>query len=415
VSDSSGVGASAGAGGRRCWGAGVAIGVAAVVVQSALGSTSSRAGAIDTPAIRRAVTIAEPSVVYILVRITGSLLDSRDGLVHGPLQASSKGTGWFVNPGGAIVTATHVVAPGDDDVKVALVDRYIVSLTGTQLATTSSGFAAYMAATAVHDVSFSIRVITQGMVVPRTPTDDDLFRVGRPALVLASSSQTSTDISVIGVTGHDEPASLLAAPPPPPVGAAVGIIGYPRMAPLFSVTPTYTYGPVVFVGHGSASTGLPSDSTTAGVASDATVVGTDAFAEHGDSGGPAVDDQGRVIGLVSFGAVTGRPIFLVSAADIDMVLADAHQANALGPADQQWRAGLTEYDAADLTRALNDFRACAAASADNSGCRVWAARLAATKVATPAPPLLPLTLGAALAVVLAALVLRRRRRTTAQR
>lgn len=346
---------------------------------------SVRAASIDTPAIRRAVATTQPSVVFIFVRISGSLFDSRDGTVHGPLVASSKGTGCFVNPDGTIVTATHVVIPAAADIKVALVDRYIVATTGSQLETTSAGFAAFMAATSVRDVTLTPRVITQGMTIPPGAGDDDLFRLGRPAVMVAASPITATDISVIAINGRDEPATLLQSGPVPTLGVPVGLIGYPRMSPRFSVAPSFTVGPLTFVGHGSSSIGLATN--TPNVANDATVLGTDAFAEHGDSGGPGVDEQAHVIGLVSFGADSGQPIFLVSAADIAGVLAAAHRRNALGAADQRWRSGLAASDRGSLHTALADFQACAASSPDNSGCRSWAQRTRAQLAAASSGPI----------------------------
>ncbi|MDQ6846707.1 MAG: serine protease [Candidatus Dormibacteraeota bacterium] len=375
--------------------------------------SSVRASAADTPAIRRAVAIAAPSVVFVVVRITGSVLESRDGLLHGPLVATSKGTGWFVNPAGVFVTATHVVAPSPDDVKVALVDRYIVAITGAQLTTDSPQFAAYLAATTVRNAVFSVRVITQGMQVPPGVSDAELFSTGRPATVLASSPISSTDVSVLAISGRDEPAVLVSTSSTP-VGAPLGIIGYPKMSPSFSVTPTYTFGQLTSFSHGSEGIGLPSDATTAGIAADATVLGVDAYAEHGDSGGPAVDEQARADGLVSFGSVTGQPIFLVSSADISRVLSGAHQVNALGPSDRAWRAGLAAYDSGALRAALDDFRSCTAISQDNTGCRSWSTRVAGELAPShPGPPWVTLTAGGAgllvLIVVLAVALPRWRR------
>ena len=187
----------------------------------------------------------------------------------------------------------------------------------------------------------------------------------------------------------------------PSLGVPVGLIGYPRMSPRFSVTPSFTVGPLNFVGHGSTSIGLAT--STPNVAHDATVIGTDAFAEHGDSGGPGVDEQARAIGLISFGADTGQPVFLVSAADIAAVLAATHRTNALGPADQRWRSGLAAYDHGSLQTALDDFQACAASSPDNSGCVSWAQRVRAELAPASTGP--PFTALAVIGLALAALLL----------
>lgn len=390
--------------------------MACLVVLAAVAAPAGRAEAAataDTAAIRDAVTIARPSLVFLYVRITGRVTDTRDGRVHGPFVTSFKGSGWFVDGNGGIATATHVVDPTAEAIHGALVDRYIVSLTGAS-ATTTAEFNTYMAATAARDTTVAIRVITQDMHVPATATNDDLFRIGLPATLVASSPTTSRDVAVIRVDSHGDPVLQLADMATLRPGQPLGLVGYPPMAPLFSTAPSFSYGSLTSTQHGSASIPIRRDASTFGIDADATLVATDAYAEPGDSGGPGVDDGGMAVGLVSFGALTGHPIFLVSSTDIAAVMSGAGVVNVLGPADRQWRDGVAAFGRGDYAAALSSFRSCSAAGPVNVGCSTWIGR-AEARLTVPSGGLSPLVYGAGAAglVIVAGLgaALGRRRRT----
>lgn len=355
---------------------------------------SAHAATADNPAIREATNIARPSVVFIYVQIVGSLLDHRDGQVHGPYTTNVKGSGFFVNPNGEIATATHVVSPTATDTKTNLVATYITAVTGNQLATNSAGFQAYMQATDVQNVTYDVRVITQAMHIPGKATDADLERLGLPATIVASSPVDSEDVAIIHVNRSAQPALLVRSGVSPSPNESLALMGYPQMAPTFSVTPDVDYGLLTDV-QSTASINAP-----AGIdlPRQATVYVTSAFAEHGDSGGPGVDTQARAVGLVSFGAQTGTPIYLVSADNIAGVLAQAHVSNTLSDADRRWRAGAAAHQRGDNSTALADYRACVAASPDNTGCRQGIAQL--TSTTSGGSPALALIIGGAAALLL---------------
>jgi hypothetical protein len=355
-------------------------------------STPARAASADNPAIRQAKTIAQPSVVFLYVQIQGSLLDHRDGQLHGPYTSSSKGSGFFINPSGDIITATHVVSPTDDDVKTALVDRYIIAVTGNQLATNNPTFIAYMQATEVRNATFDVRVITQAMSIPGNASNDDLERLGLPATILAQSPVAALDVSVIHVNRTRQPALLLHQGESAPNQQSMVLLGYPQMAPTFSTTPEFDFGQLTEVRNvGSSLANLP---PAAGVLpTQATVIVTNAYSEHGVSGGPGVDTQAHVVGLVSFGAVAGTPIFLVSANDIAGIVAQAHVTNTLSDADQRWRDAVAAQQRGDTSAAKADLRTCLDESPDNTGCRQTLAQLTPSSTSS-GPPVVLILVGA---------------------
>lgn len=379
---------------------GIAAAVCAVVCASATALSAARTAAAtaDNPAIRQAVTIAKPSVVFLYVQITGSLLDHRDGQVHGPYTSSSKGSGFFINPNGDIVTATHVVTPTDDDVHTALVDRYIIAVTGNQLATNNPTFSAYMNATQPENVAFDIRVVTQAMNIPGNATNDDLERLGLPATILAQSPVANLDTSVIHVNRTNQPALLLHQGETAPAQQSMALMGYPQMAPTFSTNPEIDFGVVSDV-RAVGSTLPPGVGV---LPTQATVIVSSAYSEHGVSGGPGIDTQAHVVGLVSFGAVAGTPIFLVSATDISGIVAKAGVANTLSDADQQWRNGVAAQQRGDQPAAIADFRKCIEESTDNTGCHQQLAQLTSSASSSSGPPILLIIIGA---IVLVAVII----------
>ena len=379
---------------------GITAAVCAVVCSSAaaLSPARSEAATADNPAIRQAVTIAKPSVVFLYVQITGSLRDQRDGQVHGPFISSFKGSGFFINPSGDIITATHVVTPTDDDVHSALVDRYVIAQTGNQLPTNSPVFIAYMNATQFLNVSLDIRVITQSMNIPGSATNADLERLGLPATIVAQSPVADLDTAVLHVDKTNQPALLVQHGEIAPAHQSMAVMGYPQMAPTFSTAPEIDFGlvnGVQFVG-----TNIPPG---AGVLpQQATVIVSSAYSEHGVSGGPGVDTQANVVGLVSFGAAEGTPIFLVIADDISGVLQKAGVTNELGDADKQWRSGVAAQQRGDQTSAIADFRKCIDESPDNTGCHEQLTQLTSSSASNGGPPILLIVIGAVVLVVLLA-------------
>ena len=342
------------------------------------------------------MTVAKPSVVFLYVRIQGSLLDRRDGQVHGPYVGSSKGTGFFINPNGDIATATHVVIPTDDDVHNALVDRYIISVTGTQLATNSSTFQTYVNNTQPENVSFSLRVITQSMPIPGNATNDDLERLGLPATMLASSPVAALDISIIHVNRTNQPSLLLHQGGSPPNNESLALMGYPQMAPTFSTAPEVDFG--LLTGVLAVGSALPPGVGV--LPKQATAIVTNAYSEHGVSGGPGVDSQAHVVGLVSFGSETGTPIFLVSADDVSGVLARAGITNALGDGDQQWRNAVAAVQRGDQPAAVADLRSCIAESPDNSGCHDQLNQLTSSSSTGGGAPIVLIIIGAIVLLLL---------------
>lgn len=324
---------------------------------------------IGDTGLRHAAQVASPSIVEVDLEIDGTLRGSSGTRAH--QQLGFAGTGFFVSSDGYIVTAAHVAAPTADEIHQALVDDQVDKDHNCNRTTTDACAdieaqysPALMSTTEAVDVSTSVRVITQEM------TADD---PGLVADVVTSSPGNERDVAVLKVNLQDAPVLLVAAHNPP-LGTAMAVEGYPESQQTAQV-------PVVTVG--TVRELRPGDP---GFAATATVVGTDARIEHGNSGGPGIDPAGEAVGIVSYGPSTDRN-YLVSAQDVDAVMAQTPAQNRIGTIDQLWRDGLTALARGDTASARDLFQRCADLNSVQVSCRDEADRLAGqpTLPAQPRP------------------------------
>jgi hypothetical protein len=165
------------------------------------------------------------------------------------------------------------------------------------------------------------------------------------------------------------------------------------------------------------------------------VLQTDAAMTHGNSGGPVLDEQGRVVGVATFGSVdpsTGREVaglnFAVPVSVVHELLAPASIEPAEGTATSKYRLALDAFDKRWYKRALPLFEDVKALDPTHPSVDRFIASAQAGisqgRDRTPRELLgLPLTLfvvltaGVALLVagVLVAALMRRRRRTARRR
>jgi S1-C subfamily serine protease len=312
-----------------------------------------------------AVHRSAPSVVLVVADIAGSMTVGEQATAG--LETIQLGSGFFISDDGLVVTAAHVVVPDAEELKTALVDALIRTRTACasedacDVAIRRSE-ADLLAGTTSVVAHVSVSVMTQA--ADRLTTDP---RAGLPAVILASTAPTDTDLAVLRVHGAGFPALALAPSDSAPVATPLAVLGYPSTAEDgvsadTSVAPTVTTGVI--------SARRDGDRSAREVASDAHLVQTDAVVEHGDSGGPAIDSSGDVVGVVSYGP-TATTNFLVAAGDVRLLLSSHGLHGQQGRVDALWHNGLADYDAGRFSNAAAELAACAHISAVPGACRAY--------------------------------------------
>lgn len=220
------------------------------------------------------------------------------------------GSGFFVTEDGYLVTAAHVVSATKAEVRDQILaytkDPAFIADERTNI---KIDWADYGPSDAEINnlISFDQRWIQQYVSVDKI---DSKYYIGSGASVQAGDSMVTTGAraSVVSIDptdgGHDVailkadvtgvPALPLASSDPQ-LGDATYAIGYPRTAYLQETVPTNQTVPIV------VTTGkIQHMNSRTGANGGWKVYGTDAQFTHGDSGGPILDANGRVMGVISF-------------------------------------------------------------------------------------------------------------------
>lgn len=163
------------------------------------------------------------------------------------------------------------------------------------------------------------RVVTNAHVVAGTQRVTVRDADGRRHGAEVVAFEPDTDLAVLAVPGLDRPALEPAATPP--AGAMIAFAGYPQGRPL-------EVGPAEL--QGTARTSMSSiDPGAAGPPVE--VLQFAGAVEQGNSGGPLLDDDGRVIGVVFARSSVEQTGFAVTGQSLAEVLEDS--AGAVAPVD----------------------------------------------------------------------------------
>lgn len=232
----------------------------------------------------------------------------------------SIGSGFVVTPDGYVVTNAHVVSVPEDELKrqfatMALRDllaedlKELVEVWGEEVGgqppqdvvkTAQEAFAAfYQRHMSIGDVSrtvyTSMGVTVPGVAVTHKGLLSEVSMLGEPS--------PGKDVAILKAEGKNLPTLPVGDDTQLRTGDQIYVVGYPGAAtfhPFVSeesrVEPTFTAG--VISARKSMTRGWE-------------VLQTDAAITHGNSGGPALDSSGKVIGIATFGSIepgTGQAV-----------------------------------------------------------------------------------------------------------
>jgi serine protease Do len=383
----------------------------------------------DATPLEQVRALVQPGVVYEDITWTARIYDrSNKGFLSNfdkkgaPVQTFTvtfRCTGFIVNPTGFVVTAGHCLQYDlegrTDDPKGALVDA------AAQWAYTSRAYYLNENLSLKKIREFAAKsyqprgintstprpspVVAYGVAVSGLPSGKPL-----PARLVGLQKFEVGDVALLKIEGENLPTLELAPQQEIEVGTQVVAVGYPASVDLVTdatFDPSFKSGDISNIR--TIQSGL------------LTVYEINADVSGGMSGGPAVDLQGRVIGVNSFGirGETGAFNFIRPVSSVAEILADEGVQNEIGDLNQVYRQGVTAYFARDRERAMQLLTQVLDQVPSHELAQEFRAKAAQLPVSPPAAEGFPFGLAAGIAGIALVLlgggfVLARRRRSASR-
>jgi rhodanese-related sulfurtransferase len=256
----------------------------------------------------------KPAVVLILTEVSGQVrltCPNRPPQQITPPPSQAHGSGYLVNPDGYILTNGHVVQPyvdkGDQDVREAFIREAIQQaclepgLTEGRAKAAVQQLSRRVAPTASVDLKKTLTVVLSNR--ERFVADVKAYSPAlaeRPGKRVAAGAggvtESGKDVAVLKIDARNLPTIALGDSDRVQVGQLIRILGFPGVVLYHDLLDKRSaVEATVTTGHVSS---LKLD------ARGTPVIQTDAAASWGNSGGPAVNERGEVIGMLTFISLT---------------------------------------------------------------------------------------------------------------
>src|SRR6266480_1777556 len=262
------------------------------------------------------------------------------------------GSGFFISSNGYIATNAHVAQmwhDGEDKAKDLLLTRFILavgrsfySVDPPNMNQSQYDFIRKNISALNNFNMYHLVVIPDGTSLP---FEDKPSGYGAPT----GESESAKDVAVVKVEVKNAPVLIFGDSDKVKVSDADTVIGYPGvadmgefkniLAPKAQLEATFTYGHI---------------SANKAAASGASVLQTDANIDHGNSGGPVLNDKGQVIGLATFGK-DSQHNFVVTSNTVKEFVNAVGVKNELGLTDNLYREGLDWYWQGHFSEAMPKF------------------------------------------------------------
>lgn len=344
---------------------------------------------INLTQAQQAVARNRPAVVLITAVWSGDIVDKQTGQpvvnlvaryrgetqtiaqvpIPNPIQFGGfRGSGFIVSPDGYILTNAHVVYEKDEDVKQALMEQFVQwGAKEFPKYHTRLGLDPWPATRAdVEELRGQVKQYFEVKNIKRevkAHTGKSLSGVVKGGIgIIADVRKVSPweekDIAVVKIEGRNLPTVVLGDSDKMREQDRVTVIGFPASPTLHPLLAEESiYESSVTAGIISARKKMPDGSTV--LQTDATIVG-------GNSGGPAFNEQGEVIGLASFGTPRQDPRepplvpgfnFLRPSNVAKQFLQEMGVQNVQGSTDEHYKKGLEFFWRAKYKEAIEEFEA----------------------------------------------------------
>jgi hypothetical protein len=317
-----------------------------------------------TDATVRAVDIAQPAVVRIITSINTHLRVhfSATNTVIFPQNSTGyllevSGSGTFITSHGDIVTADHVVNPPHDQPLAQFLDQQaaqgVADYINTQSATTRVTQAqvlqdlesGQLPSDPVYDTPTSTVFLSTAYTGPLSAPDFQRLppQVGADVdNIEKESAVNQKDVAIIHAPFKDMPSAQLGNSSAVQIQDTLTIIGFPGNADV-SKRPTDLL---------TSSVNKINVSSIKTTDTGAPVIQVSGNVEHGDSGGPALDNQGNIVGIVSFGIAnpdapgsTNGTSFLQASNSASELVNALNLDTKAGPFQKLWSQAFNDYAA----------------------------------------------------------------------
>ena len=314
-------------------------------------------GNISDPIVR-AVDVATPAVVRIITDVpakltvhfssTSSVTFPQTGTLY-PVELS--GSGAFISSHGDILTADHVVNPPHDpslsqylDTLAAQDVATYVNQHGTQQVTKDQVLSGLESGQIASDPQYSPAVseafFSTAYTGPLTATS---FQDVPPAIhakvdtIEKESPVDQKDTAIVHVALTDTPSIALGDSAAVQQQDELTIIGFPGNGDVGS-SPTSVL---------SSSINKVIVSSLKTTDNNAPVIQVGGNVEHGDSGGPALNSSGKIVGIVSFGTADpnspGSTSFLQASSSAQALIQSLNLDTTPGTFQKEWNQSFTDY------------------------------------------------------------------------
>ena len=290
----------------------------------------------------RLAMFSKPAVVRIVDGAAGRIWFQPPGYQGQAYDVSAigLGSGFFISSNGYIATNAHVVSfthDGEDKAKQALFYQMVQQIAqqiGKDPRSLNTSFinehSTLQSFTLFHHV-----IIPDGTALP--------FEIKQYGAPTGESNDQGKDVAIVKIEVKGAPVLKLADSDKVQLQDHVTVIGYPGAAD------TFNSGLLSSKSALEATINDGKISAKKQASSGAPILQTNTAATHGNSGGPVINDQNEVIGLLTFrgDTVNGQEIsgfsFIVPSNTVMEYVKSAGTTNDLGPTDNFYREGLNYY------------------------------------------------------------------------